>query len=72
MYLSKNISFNAAVKKKGFMANEKWSSYHQGFVVSGTLPKISLNNTRGLGHNFAPFVTLIDKLSFCEEYKRNR
>ena len=35
-----------------------------GFVVWYYFP--SLNNTHGLGHNFAPFVTLIDKLSFCE------
>ena len=36
-------------------------------LLSLVVPKISLNNTRGLGHNFAPFVTLIDKLSFCED-----
>ena len=31
-----DIFFQYSSKEKGFMANEKWSSYHQGFVVSGS------------------------------------
>ena len=66
MYLSKNISFNTAVKKKDLWPMKNGLAIIKD-LLSLVLPKISLNNTRGLGHNFAPFVTLIDKLSFCED-----